>query len=162
MNVLLTEAVGQISSLADQPIESTNSSNSWGVGPILGVSGNCLLGKGFRLEGSASTTLVYTTYTSINHSETVASTLFNPGPYTATYTNYIGLRPNIDAVLGLGYGKYLHSCDMHIDFAVAYEFSMYWGQNMMRKLLDNVLTGTSPAPSDLLLQGLILSLQFAF
>ncbi|HSX25893.1 MAG TPA: Lpg1974 family pore-forming outer membrane protein [Chlamydiales bacterium] len=163
MTVNLTESTGLFSgAIPSQPIQSRNHSNSWAIGPRVGCDSRWLLPMGFRLEGDFAASLLYTRYTSVKHSEDIASTTFNPGPYTASYSGYSCLRPEIDLGLGFGWGKYLYNQDYHIDFSADYDFMFFWSQNMMRRLLDDTLTGTGPNSSDLYLHGLTLTGRFDF
>ena len=163
MTVNLTESTGLFSgAVPSGPIQSRNHSNSWAIGPRVGCEGKWLMPVGFRLEGDLALSLLYTSYTSVKHSEDVASSTFNPGPYTASYSDYGCLRPELDLGLGFGWGTYLHNQRYHIDFSADYDFMYFWSQNMMRNLLDDTLTGTSPSSSDLYLHGLTLTGRFNF
>ncbi len=162
MNVSLYELVGQFSSLPAQPIESRTSSHSWGIGPTAGCESRYLLPWNLYLNGKGSFSLLYTTYTTLKHSEDAASTAFNPGPYTLSQNNYHAMRPNSSLELGLGFGKYFCNNRCYFNLSCTYEFSIYWAQNMMRKLLDDYLTGTSPAAADLFTQGLSINTSINF
>lgn len=163
MKVNLTENPAIFSgSIPAQPIQSRNSSNSWSLGGIMGCQSEYLLPMGFRLEGDASASLLYTQYTSINHSEDAAATTFNAGPYTLSVSNYSAMRPMAELGLGFGWGRYLSNGDFHIDFSADYDFMMFWSQNMFRKLIDHNLTGTGSTPGDLYLHGLTFTARFDF
>jgi hypothetical protein len=168
MSVYLNEAATLFNGTAllgaapSQPLVSHNHSNSWSIGPRVGASSYCLFPQGFRLEGDMAASLLYTRYTSVKHSETVASTAFNPGPYHVAYTDYSCVRPAAEFGLGLGWGRYFSNNDFHLDLSADYDFMIFWSQNMMRKLLDDTLTGTGPAPSDLFLHGLTATARFDF
>ena len=151
-----------LSNLATQPIGSRSHSNSWSIGPRVGLDSYCLLPMGFRFEGGLAGSLLFTSYTSIVHREDVASVSFNEGPYSVSYSNYNCLRPMAELGLGFGWGMYLSDRDFHIDFSADYDFMLFWSQNMMRNLLDDTLTGTSPSSSDLYLHGLTLTGRFNF
>lgn len=144
-----------------QPIGSRNYSRCWSVGPTFGMDTYCLMPMGFRFEGDLSASLLYSRY-KVRHSEDRASTAFNPGPYTASISNYGCLRPMADLSLGLGWGSYIYCNDFHVDLLASYEFTYMWNQNMMRKVLDDVLTGTGPSSSDLYFHGLTFSTRFDF
>ena len=162
MTVQLTEVTGLFASLPPQPIGSRNTSHSWAIGPRFGGTANVLLDMGFRFEGNAAASLLYTQYTTVNHREDPASLTFNPGPYTASYSDYSALRPVAEVGLGFGWGSYLYNQKFHIDFCADYDFTYFWNQNMMRKLLDDTLEGTSPSNADLYLHGLTLTGRFDF
>jgi len=162
LKVSLTEepaifGLGLPFSSPSQPIHSYNRSNSWGIGPKVGVECNCLIPKGFRIKGDVFGSLLYTRYTKITHSEDRASTAFNQGPFRANYRNYDCLRPIAKMGLGAGWGRFLRCQQYHVDFLASYDFTLFWEQNMMRKLLDDVLTGTSSNSRDLYFHGLTLT-----
>ncbi len=148
--------------IPSQPIGSRNYSNSWGLGPKFGVDANFLIPMGFRFEGDLAASLLYTQYTKISHSEDPASTAFNPGPYHTSIHNYGCLRPIVECGLGFGWGTYLQCREYHIDFSASYDFTYLWGQNMMRKMLDDLLTGAGGASSDLYFHGLTITGRFDF
>jgi hypothetical protein len=162
MEIELTEVTDLFGAMPTQPIEAVTNSHSWSIGPIGGCQAKSLFPMGFRLEADAAAALLYTQYTSVKHSEDAASTGFNPGPYTASLKNYNCLRPMAEMGLGLGWGMYLCDNNYHIDFMASYDFKMFWSQNMMRKLMDDTLTGTSASPGDLYLHGLTITGRFDF
>lgn len=162
MTVELTELVDLFAAIPAQPIGSRTRSNSWAIGPRVGGSGNYLMDCGFQLMGNAALSLLYTQYTSIRHSEDSASLGFNEGPYKASMNHYWALRPAAELGLGLGWGSYFSDRTYHFDVSAMYDFKIFWSQNMMRKMLDDVLTGTSPSASDLYLHGLTLTGRFDF
>jgi hypothetical protein len=162
MNVKLTESSTLFGiDTPAQPIRSHNHSNSWAIGPKLGLGIEYLLPLEMRIESSLAGALLYTTYHA-THEEDAASTGFNPGPYTASYSLYRTLRPAAELGLGVGWGAYFFDRDFHLDFCADYEFRIFWSQNMMRKLLDDTLYGTGGGTSDLFFHGLTLKARFDF
>ncbi len=162
MEVALSEFSAQIPLPSPQPIESHTNSQSWGIGPTAGCESKLLLPWDLYLEGKGAFSLLYTTYTTLKHSEDAAATNFNPGHYKLSHNNYHAMRPSASMELGLGWGRYLGNSCCYADLAFTYEFSIYWAQNMMRKLLDDFLTGTAPAAADLFTQGLSITGSFNF
>ena len=144
-----------------QPIQSRNRSSSWAIGPKMGLGAEYLLPLEMRIEANLAAALLYTTY-HVAHREDPASIAFNQGPLLASYTLYRAVRPAADLGLGVGWAAYFFDRAFHLDFSADYEFKMFWSQNMMRKLLDDTLTGTSPSASDLFLHGLTLKARFDF
>lgn len=67
--------------------------------------------------------------------------------------DYGCLRPMAELGIGLGWGRY---------FLVSYDFTYMWNQNMMRKLLDDTLTGTASNASDLYFHGLTITGRLEF
>jgi len=145
-----------------QPIISHNLSQNWGIGPKIGLTANGLFAGGFRLEGKSATSILWTRYTKVTHSEDVANTTFNPGPYLTSIRNHDCVRVIAEAGLGLGWGKYFSSGQYHIDFSADYDFTFLWRQNMMRLMSDLILTGTGAAASDLFMHGLTVTGRFDF
>lgn len=144
-----------------EPLHSYNHSSSWGIGPKMGLKGEYLMPKNFRVQGDLAASLLYTSY-DVTHKEDRASTAFNAGPFTASYSDYTALRTALELGLGLGWGSYLYGNSYHIDFSAQYDFLIFWSQNMMRKLLDDTLTGTGPSAADLYLHGLTIKTRFDF
>lgn len=148
------------SALTPQPIYSYNTSHSWAVGPRVGFHSDVLLPVGFKLEGRFAANLLYTRYTHVNHSEDPAST--GVLPLSITMTDYGCLRPSAELGLGLGWGSYLSEGNFHLQFSADYDFSIFWAQNMMRALADNIYEAISASPGDLFLQGLTITARFDF
>jgi hypothetical protein len=148
--------------LNPQPIKSNNKSNSWSIGPRFGADVDVLLNGGFRLEGELAASLLFTQYTTVKHTEDPAASTFNQGPLKASWRNYNCLRPVVELGLGIGWGQYFSDDQYHADVSLDYDFSLFWEQNMMRRLIDDTLTGTGPASSNLYFHGLTLTVRFDF
>ncbi len=171
MKVSLTEAPGLFgtstgivsTAVPGQPIVSQNISQCWGIGPRVGFDGACLLVRGFRILGNLAASLVYTSYTKLDHREDSASPSFNSGGLSVSpgHTDSF-LRPIAELGLGFGWGSYFQNQTYHLDVAATYDFTLLWDQNEMRKLLDYVLTAANPAATDLYFQGLTISSRFDF
>jgi len=147
--------------LPSQPIQSYNRSNSWAIGPRLGLQSSWLLGLGLRLEADIAASLLATKYTTIFHREDAASTHQTPSNLTLSMNNYTSVRTVLEMGLGLGWGTYLCNQKYFLDFLAGYDFSAYYNQNMMRRLMDQVVAGTSSG-SDLYLQGISFKASFNF
>ena len=164
MNIAMTQATASIGSLylPEQPIHSLNNSHSWGIGPKIGLDTQFLLPKGFWVEGQFAASLLYTRFSSIKHYEQAVSTIaLNANGVTSRMGSYSAVRPVIESGLGIGWktdcwNKY------SFDLKASYDFSLFWGQNVIRKMLDEYWTGTQAAASDLYLQGLTVEACFSF
>lgn len=143
-------------------IYSKNFSNSWAIGPRVGLDASYLLGMGIRFEGSMAASILVTQYTKVRHREDVASASTVPSVLGAKISKYNSLRPEADLSLGLGWGRYLHKGRYHFDLSANYDFLIFFEQNMIRKLLDQTISGVSPAVSNLYFQGLNISARFDF
>ncbi len=150
--------------LSSSPAVSNNSSHSWGVGPRIGFDAYCLLSQGFRLQADMATSLLFTRYTKVKHSENVvvlADAARLPS-ISIALSNYNCLRPILECGLGLGWGTYLGCKSYHIDFSANYDFSLFWEQNMMRKLANLAVSATGSSAADLHMHGLTLTGRFDF
>jgi hypothetical protein len=59
--------------------------------------------------------------------------------------------------LGFSWGSHFGDKKYYFDLSAHYEFAFFWQQNMMRKLGDQIISGTGGAPGDLYLQGLAIT-----
>ena len=161
LDIALTEVLGLFPSLPSQPIHSFNRSNSWSIGPRFGIEAHFLLGHGLRIEGKLASSLLFTEYTKIFHKEDAATVDAFPPSIAASIHNKTVLRAVLESGLGVGWGSYLCSNRYHIDFSADYDFSLWWNQNMIRKMMST-LWNAAPVSGDLYLQGLTLTARFSF
>ncbi len=138
---------------------SKNKSHSWAVGPMLGTIGHWMLGMGFRFEGKAGASILYTQYTNLrnNESATGASAFSS----ARSFHNYNVLRPTAELGVGLGWGSYFDNQNYFWDLSARYDFNVLWNQNVMTRFVQN-LYGTNGTTGDLFLHGLTLSSRFDF
>jgi len=138
---------------------SKNRSHSWAVGARAGLQAHWMLGWGFRFEGDAAGSLLYTQYTKIRHNE------FADGvsDLSIRYHEYNTVRPMADMSVGMGWGSYLDRQNYHFDLLATYDFNVMWGQNMMREL-NNIVNGSGAVSDagDLHLHGLTVTARFDF
>ena len=74
---------------------------------------------------------------------------------------YNFVRPVAEMALRFGQGKTF--CQKYdIDLAATYDFSCFWGQNMMRSMLDEVTDGVASGNNDLQFRGLTVTAAFKF
>jgi hypothetical protein len=162
MDVAVTPPTSIFTSLTSPVILSQNSSNSWGVGPRVGLDASYLLGMGIRFEGRAATSLLVTQFTHVRHKETQATVGNLPTTLGSSIHNYNCVRPEGDLSIGLGWGRYSPKGRFHFDLTANYDFLVFFEQNMIRKLLDQTISGVSPAVSNLYFQGLNITARFDF
>jgi hypothetical protein len=139
---------------------TTARTNSWVVGPRIGIEADCLLGAGFRLFGDTSFSLLY---------QRQKTAIRVPNYYygTALYNETEGnsqLTPNFDLTAGFGWGRYFDKDNWHVDFSAAYDFHYYFEQNRMKRVFDEISNSPSVVgkAKDLILQGLTVTLRFDF
>jgi len=139
-------------------LTSKNHSHSWAVGARAGMQAHWLLGWGFRFEGDAAASLLYTQYTKIRHNEF----LNDVSQQSIAFHDYNTVRPMADMSVGMGWGSYFDRQGYHFDLLATYDFNVMWGQNMMRELCNvNESIGVSDA-GDLHLHGLTVTARFDF
>ncbi len=141
---------------------SHNHSNSWGIGPRVGLTASCLLPRGWYLDGDLAGSLLFTEYTSVHHHENNAVSTSVPQRISTTLSDYCCLRPELEMGLGFGWGQYFYSRSYHVDFSASYQFAIFWEQNMMRGLMDQAIDGTGASVGDLYLHGLTIRGRFDF
>lgn len=135
-------------------------SNSWGIGPRVGFEGNWLLGWGFRLIGNGYASILQTTY---SHVHAILADARNALPIKFHYRKkYKTLRAITELSLGAGWGDYLCNQRYHLDFALTYDFNIFWNQNLMRELNNQLVPFTAEAPGNLNLHGLTAQARFDF
>ena len=123
---------------------------SWGLGPEFGIKAEWLLGLGIKIMGNLATSILYTSYTTIQNSITgqvsnrESADLFvhQPHPYTT-------LNPVGEASLGLGWGSYLCHENLYLNISMSYDWNVYWNY----ALLD-VLIPSRGSPGNMTLRGL--------
>ena len=133
-------------------------SDSWAVGPSLRVDADFLLGAGIRLTSGISGTATFTRYNGIRYfaSEDEAFLVNIKG----SPENRV--RAVCEAEAGLSWGMYLCQQKYHIDFSAAYEFQVFWNQNMISWYAQNLSNKNGCSPGNLYFQGLTLSGTFDF
>jgi hypothetical protein len=123
------------------------------------VLGRYNLPAGLHLSGSVGASLLFEKFTKVKHSETAATIYYEPPePITVSYNC---VRPELDLGLGLGWAADIGK-KQHIDCTASYDFTYFWGQNMMRYFTDQVFAGTSAGSLDLYFQGLTFKVSYGF
>lgn len=139
---------------------SNSKSDSWALGPRVGLDTNWMLGYGFRLVGNVNAALLYTRY-KFRHAEGNQQQL-GTSQFDMTVRSDSYLRPSLDMLLGIGWGMYFAKNSWHIDFFASYDYKAFWNQNMMRFYLEQTGTTTASFDHDLYLQGLTLMARIDF
>ncbi len=146
----------------NQPTLSKNQSHSWAIGPMLGTIGHWMLGMGFRFEGKASGSLLYTQYTHLRSYQAATQT---GGVYNSSmrsFHNYNVLRPTAELGVGLGWGSYFDNQNYYWDLSARYDFNIFWDQNVMARFQNALVNLVTGATGNLYLHGLTLSSRFDF
>ena len=143
-------------------VHDHNVCQSWGIGPRTGVTSSYVHQSGFRIFGDLAASLLFTQYTQIGAKTDRVSDTSSASYVGGRVTNLNVLRPELELGLGLGWGIYTPSQRFHFDLAASYDFAIFWSQNMMRYLVDNLGSEIGASPANLYLQGLTVTAGFAF
>ncbi len=140
-------------------IKSVSHSESWGLGPRFGVKSQWLLGSGFRVDGKASFSTLFTSYSELHTRTTTGTTVTAHDNWGDDYNN---VRPAAELGLGFAWGSYFGDMGYHFDLAATYDFNIFWNQNMMRSIYDSANYGSKTNPSDLVYHGPTVTVRFDF
>jgi len=136
------------------------SSDSWGVGPRLGLCTNWEVGRGWRLFGDGEFDILFTQY-DINSKQKSDIAVANRFIVRQDDANF--LRTHLGLSLGLGWGRYFSCEKYHVDLSADYGFQVFFDQNMLRRGQNAQAIGSSFIPEgNLYLHGLTTSLRFGF
>lgn len=162
MNLELTVAAasfGGSSFLGPQPVSSQTQSHAWGLSPCLGVDGRYNLPLGLSLDGHIGAALFFTRFTNVNHTEQAAAAFY--ATPTPLHMSYDCVRPELDLKLGFGWERKIRD-KQYLSLMASYDFAYFWGQNIMRSLLDEYVVGVSSGGLDLYFMGLTLKAGYHF
>jgi hypothetical protein len=161
MNIDMTGGIITLLGSTITEAKSNNSQSSWALGPMASVISHWNFWKAFRLEGKVGGSVLYTNWTKVKHSEnlyTAAGQIFN-----STQTDDLNaVRPTVDMGFGVGAGGYFYDCSYFLDVAVRYDFSVFFGQNMMPYFVSTIADRSPADIGDLMMQGLTVDLNFNF
>jgi hypothetical protein len=139
-------------------------SSSFLIGPRVGVDGNWLLGGGFRFLGNVAFSVFYqyfkTRYTEFGFEPTnVVQNFLISKRDREKYFN-----PNLEISLGGGWGRYYGTDSWHVDITASYDVSVFWHQNMIRRIKDIASNDITYDPNigNLILHGATVSLRLDF
>lgn len=137
-------------------------SNSWSLGPEMGIDLNWTIYKGLRLITSFEADILYTQYTRIHNSDN--GPFPNPHSVIANTERNLGcIRTHADMEMGLGYGFYSFCDKYYFDFSATYGFQAFFDQNMFHTWYgsSSVRQGLATI-GNLYIQGLTASADFHF
>jgi len=98
---------------------------TWGLGPVLGVNGNWLLGCGFKVLGGADFSILYER-ANAKVSILIPEDIYYIQPLAdLNVKNQNLIRPYVKGEIGLGWGSYFDNNNWYVDLAAVYEMH-YW------------------------------------
>ncbi|NGX44222.1 MAG: hypothetical protein K1060chlam3_00387 [Candidatus Anoxychlamydiales bacterium] len=131
-------------------ISNTIKSDSWLIGPRIGVYTKWLLGKGFSLNGKAAGSLNYQKFHNMHAS-------FQNMKINDDFV----VSPIVEMLLGFNWESYFDKNYWHFDISAGYELQVLWNQNMIIK--NRILSLNSNIDSGkLTLHGLNITARFDF
>ncbi len=142
-------------------------SNSWAIGPEVGIDLNWMLGYGLRFFTCGEADILYTRYTKVSVKEffidTTTPSNTPPGPFHVSQIDIGRLRTHFDLEMGLGWGTFLDCNAWYLDLSAAYGFQVFFDQNMFRKFVDSSMAGASFLSSgNLYIHGLTATVSLDF
>jgi hypothetical protein len=137
---------------------SHNSSESWAIGPKIGVNSKWLLGYNFRLFANLDIALTYQRF----KAKTTQSNPIEDSFIEIASKSYGLLTPQLTIKPGIGWGSYFNNNASHIDFSLSCDFSHFWYQNAMRNLKDASALLIDSNFGNLMFHGLTITMRFDF
>lgn len=141
-------------------------SKNWGLGVRAGMDSQYLMGAGFRIDGKASFSLLFTRFTHLKYfggaTTITTSGITHPVLATDVDMDLDVVRPQAELGLGFGWGSYFCNRRCHFDLDLTYDFNMFWDQNMLRSLPDSLVLQSGIVPTDLFYHGPTFSVRLDF
>jgi hypothetical protein len=135
-------------------VRSYKHTRIWGLGPRVGLNGNWLIGKGFKINGKLFGSLLYEHFKTKSQIYFSDNVLFYNQRYSVSQ-----VAPVIETAFGMGWGSYLAHNKVHLDFFASYEIQTLFSQNVLRNYKDMAKENIDSNIGDLFLQGLTLTLK---
>lgn len=111
----------------------------WGFGSRAGLATDWILGKGWCLFGNMAFSMLFGKF-EIDQNLTYPDG--STDGFDLDYDFYQNV-PNMELILGIGWGKYFDKNKYHIGLRAAYEFHEWWDQLNIRKFFSG--SSTTPA-----------------
>jgi hypothetical protein len=113
----------------------------WGIGSRLGFDSQWMLGKGFWLFGNFAASMLFGSFEIEQHLVTQNDAVANDGFDISD--DFYQNTPNMEIVLGMGYGHFFSRGKYYVSLEAAYEFHEFWDQLNIRKFVS----GASATPT---------------
>lgn len=138
-------------------LDSNNRSSSWLIGPTIGTSSSFILGKGFNIFIISDLAIFYQHAKARTRQDFTETELFRN-----TKKKFSLPIPNFDLSSGLDWNTYFDRRTWHLRTIFSYDFSIFFNQNFMRYLKDNVSTRNNGDSGNLSFQGLEIKVRLDF
>jgi hypothetical protein len=151
----------------------SGNTRAWGVGPMVGMKSNWMLGYGFRLIGDVEADILYTRYdvkskgllvTEYDTNPLAATPVFAEGSSKGTLSQKHTdmLRPHADIELGFGWGSYFDNSNWHVDLLATYGYQVFWNQNMFINFSESLTGRLTNGNGNLYVHGMTFTARFDF
>ncbi len=141
-------------------------SDSWGLGPRVGVDTKWNIAYGVRFFTNGGLDILFTDYTELKTYQKgmdIAGDILPFSIVSVKETNDMHLRAHLNLDVGFGYGTYFCCNRWHVDCAFSYQFQLFFDQNMFRAFVDDQTLGKADSPhGNLYLHGLTATLRLDY
>ena len=137
--------------------------NSFGIGPRLGLETKYHITNWFKIIANNSFSVLMTRFKiTRNQIDEIYNEidLENESLTILLKERYYTMKPNLQLVFGFDFSKSFSK--IFLGLSIAYEMQYFFGQNQIRRFLDNNSSQNYSNRGDLQLQGLTATLEFKF
>jgi hypothetical protein len=135
--------------------------DSWLVGPRMGVNTNWLLGCGFRFFSDAAASLLYQRSHVKLHDPTFVVG-GGPNSLKAKDRDHNDVVPNLMLTMGFAWGSYFDHNNWNFDLIAGYTFEVFFKQNSMKYLRDDLGLTSGGESTNLIMHGLVVTARLDF
>lgn len=137
-------------------VKIKSKSDSWLIGPSAGVDIYYHLGSAIKLFGKASTSIYYQHFDlQFDQTREASKNIFASDDHGQ-------INPFLYMSLGINWEKYFLRNRWHLELLAGYDLNIFWNQNQLRSLKDNLKNHINGSCADLILHGLTLSANLSF
>jgi hypothetical protein len=126
-----------------------SSNDFWGVGARCGIDTDWVLGKGWCLFGNIAASMLFGKF-EVDESMTYPNA--TSGGFNVDYNFYQNV-PNMEMMLGIGWGRHFSKHRYHTSLKLAYEFHEWWDQLNLRKFYSGSTSSTGGFVNDTISRG---------
>ena len=136
-------------------------SNSWAVGPRIGLDTSWILGYGLNFYGNTGLDISFTQYPTISFKQETLDTLgqvIKGSLAKVVENNDNQVRLHTDLEFGISWGTHFYKNKFHTQLKAGYTFQVFFDQDMFRSFVDDQTLGKADSPhGNLYIHGLDLS-----
>ncbi|MCF7852131.1 MAG: hypothetical protein K9M07_02700 [Simkaniaceae bacterium] len=135
------------------------SSKFWGMGPLAGFNTRWWIVKDFSLFSNLTLSYLYGRFEVTDNQSNAENGYFD----YATSNLHQGVN-ELDALLGLSWGRYFNDHNQYINISLAYQYNYYWSVNQMirRTPTDFAVYASTNMNGDMNMMGIVGWIRFDF